>query len=79
MRGRLSACGQAQADRPGKNRRCIRRNALSVFSGRARCRWLRIVRRNRTVNVRQAPKTKTFGSVMHTQKKERMVYAYLNH
>jgi len=39
-----------------KNRRCIRWNTLRIFSDRERRRWLRIVRRSRTTNVRQAPK-----------------------
>jgi hypothetical protein len=39
-----------------KNRRRIRWNTLRIFSSRARRRWLRIVRRSRTVNVGQAPK-----------------------
>ena len=39
-----------------KNRRCIRRNTLRIFSGRERRRWLRIVRRSRKVNGGQAPK-----------------------
>src|SRR5437016_1640139 len=39
-----------------KNRRCIRWNTLRIFSGRARRRWLRIVRRSRKVNVGQAPR-----------------------
>ncbi len=38
-----------------KNRRRIRWNTLRIFSGRERRRWSRIVRRNRTVNVGQAP------------------------
>ena len=38
-----------------KNRRRIRSNTLGIFSGRERCRWLRIIRRSRTVNVGQAP------------------------
>jgi hypothetical protein len=38
-----------------KNRRRIRRNTLRIFSGRERCRWLRIIRRSRMVNVGQAP------------------------
>ena len=39
-----------------KNRRRIHWNTLRIFSGRERRRWLRIVRRNRTVNVGQAPR-----------------------
>ena len=39
-----------------KNRRRIRWNTLRIFSSRERRRWLRIIRRNRTVNVGQAPK-----------------------
>src|SRR5882762_5391358 len=45
-----------------KNRRCISRNTLRIFSGRARRRWWRIVRRSRKVNVAQAPRER------HTRK-----------
>jgi len=38
-----------------KNRRRIRWNTLRIFSGRERCRWSRIFRRSRKVNVGQAP------------------------
>src|SRR5437660_4952029 len=40
-----------------KNRRRIRWNTLRIFSGRARRRWSRIVRRSRTVNVGHAPRS----------------------
>src|SRR6195256_2599198 len=39
-----------------ENMRCIHWNTLRIFSGRARRRWLRIVRRSRKVNVGQAPR-----------------------
>jgi hypothetical protein len=39
-----------------KNRRRIRWNTLRIFQDRERRRWLRIVRRSRTVNVGQAPR-----------------------
>ena len=51
---------EAKEVRPGArpqartNRRRIRWNTLRIFSGRERYRWLRIIRRNRTVHVRQA-------------------------
>ena len=38
-----------------KRWRYSRWNTLRIFSGRERRRWLRIVRRSRTVNVGQAP------------------------
>src|SRR5437773_10095089 len=49
-----------------KNRGCIRLNTLMIFSGRARRRWWRIVRRSRKVNVAQAPRER------HTRKSLRM-------
>jgi hypothetical protein len=49
-----------------KNRRCIRWNTLRIFSGRERCRWSRIVRRSRTVNVGQAPRLSPQG-LSHSQ------------
>ena len=42
-----------------KNRRCIRWNAVRIFSGRERRRWLRIIRRSRNVNVGKAPREAT--------------------
>jgi len=59
---RLDARPQAR-----KNRRCIRWNTLRIFSGRARRRWPRIVRRSRTVNVGQAPKTSQRGTDWNPQ------------
>ena len=44
-----------QGRRPGKTERRIRWNTLRIFSGRERCRWSRIFRRSRKVNVGQAP------------------------
>ena len=48
--------------RPGKNRRCIRWNTSRIFLGRARRRWSRIIRRSRTVNVGQAPRSARRGT-----------------
>src|SRR6266850_6956009 len=46
-----------------KNRRCIRWNTLRIFSGRARRRWARIVRRSRTVYVGKDPKGRSWAGV----------------
>src|SRR5262249_26030506 len=35
----------------------IRSNTLGIFSSRERCRWLRLVRRRRTINVGQVSRT----------------------
>ncbi len=44
-----------------KNRIRIRWNTLRIFSGRTRRSWPQIVRRSRTVNVGQAPRTSQRG------------------
>ena len=49
-----------------KNRSCIRRNTLRIFSGRERCRRSQIVRRSRNVNVGQAPRTEDNERVVAT-------------
>ena len=50
--------GQADAQpQAPKNRRRIRWNTVRIFLDREQSRCLAIVRRSRTVNVRQAPRT----------------------
>ncbi len=46
------------------NRRRIRRNTLRIFQDRARRRWVRIVRRSRTVTVGETFRNRSFSSAV---------------